>query len=81
MKKNKYGNSRSLNKKEEVKKMTSIVSDTDLLSKRCKFNFHYFTVQDAGQNFSEWNHLELINLMEKMKTFSEIHYIIGQVKI
>lgn len=31
MSKNKYGNSRSLNKKEEVKKMTSIVSDTDLL--------------------------------------------------
>ncbi len=36
-----------------------------------KFNFSYFDPnQDAGQNFREWNHKQLYELLEKIKEYT-----------
>lgn len=51
---------------------TSLDSDTDKLTLKCKFNFAYFNAsQDAGQNFSDWNRNELTKLLDKLKNYSE----------
>ena len=44
---------------------------TDILTKRCKFNFHYFNKNCAGQDFKDWHPDKLIMLLEKLKIFSE----------
>ena len=33
--------------------IVSIESADNDITKRCKFNFSYFTIDEAGQNFSE----------------------------
>ncbi|MBR7794396.1 hypothetical protein KDM87_17510 [Undibacterium sp. FT147W] len=38
---------------------------------RCKFNFSYFTKQDAGQSFGELTHENLISLCEKLCHYSK----------
>ena len=51
---------------------TSIESDTDILTTKCKFNFAYFdTSQEAGQNFCDWSNEQLNKLMEKLCHYSE----------
>jgi len=51
---------------------TSLDNDTDKLTLKCKFNFAYFNPhQDAGQDFNEWNHPELVKLFNKLKNYSE----------
>lgn len=49
----------------------SLESENDLLSTRCKFNFGYFDVQAAGQDFSDWTHAQLLELMGKLKEYSK----------
>lgn len=49
----------------------SIESKDDTLTERCKFNFSYFDVQDAGQAIGDWDHTELASLLEKLKEFSQ----------
>jgi hypothetical protein len=60
----------------EFESLASLDSESDTITQRCKFNFHYFEKQKAGQNFDEWNHDELIKLMHKLKYYSEspLHY-------
>jgi hypothetical protein len=49
----------------------SIYGDGDRLTTYCKFNFAYFTAQDAGQTFSDWNHGQLAKLLDKLKDYSK----------
>ena len=48
----------------------SIESGEDDLASRCKFNFSYFDVQPAGQDFVVWDHGQLSKLFEKLKHYS-----------
>jgi len=59
---------------------TSLDSRTDLLTEKCKFNFGYFTVQEAGQNFSEWDENALCRLLDCLKQYSQssLKYWMGQ---
>lgn len=41
------------------------------LAKRCKFNFHYFTRDGAGQDFKDWSRDNLAELLNKLKSYSE----------
>lgn len=50
---------------------TSIEDAGNDLSFRCKFNFSYFTVHPAGQDFSGWTHLQLVKLLEKLKNYGK----------
>lgn len=47
----------------------SLEDIADKLTERCKFNFHYFTVQEAGQNFCDWTHIELVDLFGHIKNY------------
>lgn len=48
----------------------SIEAEGDTLASRCKFNFSYFTVQEAGQDFSQWGEGQLAKLLGKLKDYS-----------
>jgi hypothetical protein len=50
---------------------TSIDSETDLLTEKCKFNFAYFVKQPAGQSFEEWDVNKLHKLLNKLKDYSQ----------
>lgn len=49
----------------------SIESEGDTITERCKFNFSYFDVQDAGQAFADWDQPALATLLDKLKEFSQ----------
>lgn len=49
----------------------SIENSNCTLAKRCKFNFHYFTRDGAGQDFKDWSTENLTELLNKLKNFSE----------
>ena len=49
----------------------SFDSDSDTITKKCKFNFAYFEKQDAGQDFSDWSASQLIKLSDKIKEYSK----------
>ncbi|TAM53011.1 MAG: hypothetical protein EPN57_11220 [Paraburkholderia sp.] len=51
------------------RELCSLDDPNDSLVDRCKFNFHYFTVQDAGQNFPDWSHGDLISLLQHIKEY------------
>ncbi|HCM9090622.1 TPA: hypothetical protein N5K73_001507 [Enterobacter kobei] len=45
--------------------------DNGTITDRCKFNFSYFdNSQEAGQDFNDWTHPELVKLLEKLKNYS-----------
>jgi len=71
MAKYKNKNAKKTSKLDLISRIVSLADKEEKLSQRCKFNFHYFTKQAAGQDFSGWTHLELIDLLEKIKNFSE----------
>ena len=50
----------------------SIDKKEDLLTSRCKFNFHYMDFsQAAGQKFEDWTHKQLSELLNKLKNYCE----------
>jgi hypothetical protein len=50
----------------------SLDSPDDELTKRCKFNFSYFHVQDSiSQDFVDWDGNELAKLLNKLKEYSK----------
>lgn len=63
------------NKKDSFLTSITIISlddNTNDLTKRCKFNFSYFDVQNnISQEFNEWEHLELTKLLDKLKEYSK----------
>lgn len=48
----------------------SIDAPSDRLANRCKFNFSYFDMQSAGQDFGDWNHKQLASMLDKLKAYS-----------
>ena len=71
MNKKGYGNSKAFSKVALVNSLASILVKDDVLANRCKFNFHYFCKDELSQNFAEWNHLQLVKLLDKLKAYSE----------
>lgn len=68
----KYGkNSKKTKNLTIIKENASLELKTDILTKRCKFNFHYFNKNCAGQDFRGWSPEKLIMLLEKLTLFSE----------
>lgn len=77
----KYGNSKSDKKKEDIRKIVSLLDETDIITNRCKFNFHYFDDHNvAGQKFSDWTQKQLVSLLESLKSYSccDLNYWITQ---
>lgn len=50
---------------------TSFDHTDDEITKMCKFNFAYFCIQDASQNFSDWNKDQLSKLLTHLKDYSQ----------
>jgi len=69
--KQKYNNSRAKKKVKLISSHITIFDAKDRLSLRCKFNFHYFNIQEAGQDFKDWTQPQLVELLTKLKEFSE----------
>ena len=49
----------------------SLDDDLNDLTIRCKFNFSYFTIDEAGQDFKDWSQNELSKLLDKLKEYSK----------
>jgi hypothetical protein len=49
----------------------SLESPDDEITSLCKFNFAYFDASSPGQNFSDWNHAQLNQLLEKLNAYSK----------
>lgn len=56
----------------EVNSRVSLDSDDNDHTLRCKFNFSYFCVQPAGQDFSGWTKDQLAKLLESLRDFSRL---------
>lgn len=78
---NKYKNSQKITFLDGIP-TSSIESENDILSIKCKFNFAYFDEQTAGQSFGDWTKEQLIDLLHKMKEYSKqsLKYWIAQNK-
>lgn len=51
---------------------TSIESEKDNLTEKCKFNFHYMDFSQAGQTFQDWEDgKQLAKLLDKLKNYCE----------
>jgi len=63
---------------------SSLDSETDKLTTKCKFNFAYFEKQPAGQSFDEWPADKLHKFLNKLKDYSNeslkhwMHQTIGK---
>jgi hypothetical protein len=69
----KIQNSKAERKKQEIDNQVSIEGINDILSKRAKFNFHYFTHQPPhGTHFCDWSQKELAELLDKLKNYCEM---------
>ena len=66
----KYSNSKKISFLDSIPTI-SLNDDTNDLTSRCKFNFSYFTIDTAGQDFKEWNQNELSKLLDKLKEYSK----------
>ena len=66
-----YQNSKTLELITDINSNFILEDENDTLTQRCKFNFHYFTLQKAGQDFQDWNHQKLIKLLNKLKNYNE----------
>lgn len=51
--------------------LASVDSPEDTLAARCKFNFSYFTQQEAGQDFADCDQQQLAKLLDKLKDYSK----------
>lgn len=51
--------------------IVSLYEDTNDITNRSKFNFSYFDEsQTAGQKFEDWDHNQLVKLLNKLKEYS-----------
>jgi hypothetical protein len=50
---------------------SNIESETNSLSVKCKFNFAYFDVQEAGQRIQDWTEGQVKDLFEKLQHYSK----------
>jgi hypothetical protein len=64
-----YSNSRKENYLERFP-VCSLSSNEDRLAERCKFNFSYYCVQEAGQAFDQWTLEEFKDFVEKLGHYS-----------
>lgn len=65
-------NKKTKKKLEDIISTASLDSKTDTITKRCKFNFHYFDHQEnISQKFEEWEKEKLDKLLNKLKNYSE----------
>ncbi len=68
---NRYANKKKIKYIKGFEGLVSLLDDSNDLTKRCKFNFSYFiSNQDAGQVFTDWNHKQLTDLLNKFKSYS-----------
>lgn len=51
--------------------LASLESTDDLITQKCKFNFAYFDVQPAGQDFKDWSDIQRLELLAKLKEYSK----------
>lgn len=65
-----FGNKRASSFLESIP-TSSIDNETDTLTRRSKFNFSYFDVQSAGQDFGDWSQSQLKKLLDKLKDYSK----------
>lgn len=67
---NKYGNSQA---ERFVKSIPEVGLDSvkDVLTSRCRFNFHYFQPGPPGQRWEDWDHASLVKLLTKLQAYSE----------
>lgn len=68
---NKFGNSGRDAQIEKINNKACLDKKEDVITTRCKFNFHYFDKNNKGQDFKDWDHSQLASLLEKLKHYSE----------
>lgn len=68
--KKKYNNSKKISFLDSIPTVSLDDSSNDLTS-RCKFNFSYFTIDEASQDFKQWTQNELSKLLDKLKDYSK----------
>ena len=50
----------------------SFFSDTDLIAKKCKFNFSYMdSTQDAGKDFKDFTDEQICKILDKIKNYGK----------
>ena len=50
----------------------SFYSDTDLIAKKCKFNFSYMdSNQEAGKNFNDFSAEQICKILDKLKYYGK----------
>lgn len=55
-----------------IKTLPDISFENMGLPSRCKFNFSFFdSTQEAGQDFTDWDHNSLTKLLDKLKYYSK----------
>lgn len=68
----KYGNSKRDKFLKSLSLFPSLEDPNNDLTLRCKFNFSYYDPsQDAGQNFCDWTHQQLCDLLEKIRYYTK----------
>ena len=50
---------------------TSLESAGNSLAEKCKFNFAYFDIQPAGQDFCDWTSDQQTKLFNKLKYYTK----------
>lgn len=66
----KFQNSKKVSYLASIPEISLDQVDNDL-TKRCKFNFSYFHIQEGiSQDFSDWDKIELVKLLNKLKDYS-----------
>lgn len=68
--KKKYSNSKKISFLDSIPTV-SLDDDKNTITLRCKFNFSYFTIDEASQDFKEWSQNELSKLLDKLKEYSK----------
>lgn len=67
----KYENSKSKLFIKKLSDLRSLEANDNDLATRSKFNFSYIDPsQEAGQDFSDWSQLQLINLLNRIKEYT-----------
>ena len=64
-----YGNKRQVKFLDSIPTKSLSAGDDDL-TLRCKFNFSYFIPTAPGQDFADWDHQALVQLLNKIKFYS-----------